>query len=1094
MKIKLPGKRILPVLFAAAFLAGGMGKLTAAQEPLEVQEAVEVQEVQETAGDTGEICGETGEGPLEEVPAEEEAEKEGQDMPEAEFTSAPGEAEEALGAEKKEELSFSEESTASEEIKGLELFAGPVPQTEGTAVTAADSEYHLVTSGSEVYKGNYNLLGDVNNKDSFVYEPFNEAGSNVVYQEVSGVAYFVPKNTEAAGKYGFLVQNVGFSCEKNCALDMRFTVTGYKNYTLDRNGDTVSEIYPAFGFWKEYGLSFAFSGPDQNVRVDILEHGTNNPVQGNYSFRWLDIDAGQRFGMSLVDGELTGRYAVTTCTAYYQNSFPRFKRTYQMVNAAQHTSYIGKTENWMDGTVYWEVKNCSGMNLLFAAPGSSTQGRYWENTYRTLYEQCITGVFPDGEVDIALLSWDGESYGPRENPSALYKYVSSREGQAGESSNTLSSGEEPFYYLLSNYVPVEAPAYYYDQYTVTDTLPLGVDYDGAVQVLKGENGADVTGWFDIQAEQDTVTFTANHTGAGDFYGSTYIFRIRAKMNTGELMPSYQGDQCIYTVQNTGRVSSRHKTETEAKTAVSNTVTTVLAELGKGKVTIKKTSEEGKGLDGAVFEITAKEEIRSPSGELLVPKGAEAARIETVAGTAVSEELYAGKYLVREILPPEGFSLNPEPVEVLVCGPGNREEASPEAVFQNKQTLVFLKKVSELTGEGDIRQGIPGVAFCVWNKESMTEKDSLRYETDESGQIALQGYVPGTYCFREVSPKEGYVPDERVREFVIDERGWVENEHGHIIQVENTCIKAGFLKTDKATGEPLSGAELQLSDQNGRVVDTWISGPEPHRIDRIPQGTYFLTELHAPEGYQKGKTAVCVIKPTAELQRFALEDVKYVTLKLTKILRQAELVQGHGTPVFTFEVTGTDLDGKAHTYYEMVEFGESGDSKDSIQAAAGGEIWRTAELLVPAGRYTVRELETARYRLESMKDVENGTVQENTVIFDLSRNQDGAASFINKKINDEGLSDTDFIRNTIIPIKELKNTAEISERCHMTDEPIYITKNGYGDMVIMSMENYERTMKQMKMYSELDISENQIGEGRVKEARKSLADMRKKYGL
>ena len=44
---------------------------------------------------------------------------------------------------------------------------------------------------------------------------------------------------------------------------------------------------------------------------------------------------------------------------------------------------------------------------------------------------------------------------------------------------------------------------------------------------------------------------------------------------------------------------------------------------------------------------------------------------------------------------------------------------------------------------------------------------------------------------------------------------------------------------------------------------------------------------------------------------------------------------------------------------------------------------------------------------------------------------------------------------IIPIKDLKNTAEISELCHRSEEPVYITKNGYGDMVIMSIENYER---------------------------------------
>ena len=45
--------------------------------------------------------------------------------------------------------------------------------------------------------------------------------------------------------------------------------------------------------------------------------------------------------------------------------------------------------------------------------------------------------------------------------------------------------------------------------------------------------------------------------------------------------------------------------------------------------------------------------------------------------------------------------------------------------------------------------------------------------------------------------------------------------------------------------------------------------------------------------------------------------------------------------------------------------------------------------------------------------------------------------------------------TIVPIKELKNTAAISEKCHELDEPIYVTKNGYGDMVIMSMETFQR---------------------------------------
>lgn len=85
--------------------------------------------------------------------------------------------------------------------------------TEGKAIISSGSEYRLVTAGSEVYKGNYNLLGDSNNRKKFVFVPFNNAGNDVAYLEVGGVIYFVPRNMNAAGKYGFLVQNVGFNSE-----------------------------------------------------------------------------------------------------------------------------------------------------------------------------------------------------------------------------------------------------------------------------------------------------------------------------------------------------------------------------------------------------------------------------------------------------------------------------------------------------------------------------------------------------------------------------------------------------------------------------------------------------------------------------------------------------------------------------------------------------------------------------------------------------------------------------------------------------------------------------------------------------------------
>ena len=83
---------------------------------------------------------------------------------------------------------------------------------------------------------------------------------------------------------------------------------------------------------------------------------------------------------------------------------------------------------------------------------------------------------------------------------------------------------------------------------------------------------------------------------------------------------------------------------------------------------------------------------------------------------------------------------------------------------------------------------------------------------------------------------------------------------------------------------------------------------------------------------------------------------------------------------------------------------------------------------------------------------------------------------------------------IIPIKDLKNTSEISDMCHKAEEPIYITKNGYGDMVIMSVENYDQTVRQLSMYRDLEISEQQINEGNTEDARSLLNSIREKYAL
>ena len=83
---------------------------------------------------------------------------------------------------------------------------------------------------------------------------------------------------------------------------------------------------------------------------------------------------------------------------------------------------------------------------------------------------------------------------------------------------------------------------------------------------------------------------------------------------------------------------------------------------------------------------------------------------------------------------------------------------------------------------------------------------------------------------------------------------------------------------------------------------------------------------------------------------------------------------------------------------------------------------------------------------------------------------------------------------IIPIRDLKNTAEISKMCNESTEPVYITKNGYGDMVIMSMKAYEEKMYMMDVYTKLAQAEDEIRACKTGDARQALKDLRAKYGL
>lgn len=84
--------------------------------------------------------------------------------------------------------------------------------------------------------------------------------------------------------------------------------------------------------------------------------------------------------------------------------------------------------------------------------------------------------------------------------------------------------------------------------------------------------------------------------------------------------------------------------------------------------------------------------------------------------------------------------------------------------------------------------------------------------------------------------------------------------------------------------------------------------------------------------------------------------------------------------------------------------------------------------------------------------------------------------------------------TIIPMRDLKNTVEIEKKCTETNGPVFVTKNGYGRLVVMDIEYYEQVMR--KIYEAKQLSEGltDIENGKVVDGDTVKQRMTAKYGI
>lgn len=83
---------------------------------------------------------------------------------------------------------------------------------------------------------------------------------------------------------------------------------------------------------------------------------------------------------------------------------------------------------------------------------------------------------------------------------------------------------------------------------------------------------------------------------------------------------------------------------------------------------------------------------------------------------------------------------------------------------------------------------------------------------------------------------------------------------------------------------------------------------------------------------------------------------------------------------------------------------------------------------------------------------------------------------------------------IIPMRDLKNTVEVERRCAEENGPVFVTKNGYGRLVVMDIEYYERTMQKICESRMITEGLDDIQNGRTVDGDTAISEIRRKYGI
>lgn len=263
-------------------------------------------------------------------------------------------------------------------------------------------------------------------------------------------------------------------------------------------------------------------------------------------------------------------------------------------------------------------------------------------------------------------------------------------------------------------------------------------------------------------------------------------------------------------------------------------------LKRGRIEGHKVDDKSEPLENAVFGLFTADCVKFSR--------------DTAIMTAASDEngcfeftdVPFGKYIVREIESPRGYILSDKEYAVSIAEDGKLIEITAE----NKPVTVEISKRdiygNELVGAEMVLENADGEIVDRWTS------DGTNHVVSKLGA--------GEYVLKEIAAPDGYIIATDIK-FSVDIYGNVtvenvdstavsDNGYPLIVMVDDTT-KVRISKRDITTGEELPGATLQIIDEDGNVVEEWVSTDEAHFIEGklIAGKEYTLRETIAPDGYE-----------------------------------------------------------------------------------------------------------------------------------------------------------------------------------------------------------------------------------------------------